>query len=57
MKNPNDRHDELLLRPADDLLIIELDDRLEMGVAPVGTDTNYGCNASSCTQNGYCPKK
>jgi hypothetical protein len=40
---------------AEELLIVELDDRLEMAIAV--TDTNYGCNNSNCTQNGYCPVK
>jgi hypothetical protein len=42
-----------LVSVQEDLLIIELDDRLEMAVAT--TDTNYGCNGSGCKQNIYCP--
>jgi hypothetical protein len=40
----------------DELLIVELDDRLEFAAAVV-SDTNIGCNNSSCSQNGFCPKK
>jgi hypothetical protein len=50
----NKKFDELIPMRNDDLLIAELDDRFEMAVAV--QDTNYGCNGTGCTQNGYCPK-
>ena len=49
-------HSELV--PADDLLIVELDDRLEFGAAVLEGDlalSDLGCNGKSCTQNGSCP--
>lgn len=51
--------DDLECVRADDLLIMELDDRLEMGIVPLDAScsTNFGCNSSNCTQNGYCPGK
>jgi hypothetical protein len=43
---------------SEDFLIVELDERFEFGVAVIDDSTlddNYGCNASNCVQNGYCP--
>lgn len=51
----NRKPEELVMSQVDDLLIIELDDRMEMAAAVV--DTNYGCNGSGCVQNIYCPKQ
>lgn len=47
---------EKLIPVMDDLLIVELDDRFEMTLAP---DTNIsciniGCNVDRCTQNIVC---
>jgi len=46
------------LIPADEFLIVELDDRLEFGAALVETDLiadlNYKCNATGCVQNLGC---
>jgi hypothetical protein len=50
MKN---KHEELVPMMIDDLLIVELDDRLEMALAAVDA-TNIGSNSDKCTQNGYC---
>lgn len=57
MKNTSKSSTEALatLR-ADDLLIVELDDRMEFTAAVLVAD-NYGCNDSKCVQNGYCPVK
>jgi len=45
------------LVPADEFLIVELDDRLEFGTAVLETDLiaedNVACNSTGCTQNGY----
>jgi hypothetical protein len=58
MKRTNDITSVAAVR-VDDLLIVELDDRLELSAGIiVGTgDTNIACNASNCSQNGYCPGK
>lgn len=49
----NRKSDELVRSRVDDLLIVELDDRLEMALAVV-TQTNYGCNGKNCGQNLIC---
>jgi len=45
------------LIPADDFLIVELDDRFEFGAAVIETDLiaddNYGCNGTNCHVNAY----
>jgi hypothetical protein len=58
MKRTNDITSVAAVR-VDDLLIVELDDRLELSAGIiVGTgDTNIACNANNCSQNGYCPGK
>ena len=56
MSNENS-NDDLSLEP-DDLLIIELDERLEFGVAVIDSglhpDVNTTCqNGTQCTSNNY----
>ena len=45
------------IAPAEDMLIVELDDRLEFSLALIETDlspdVNIACNTKSCTQNFY----
>lgn len=54
--NNTSKSEALATLSADDLLIVELDDRLEFTAAVIAVD-NYGCNNSNCVQNGYCPKQ
>ena len=54
----NDKNDELI--PANDLMIVELDDRHEFVVAVLAVlfdDTNTTCNNTKCSQNDACPHK
>lgn len=51
------KREETPLTECTELMIVELDDRLEMAAAVLVTDTNVGCNGSGCKQNGYCPLK
>lgn len=50
------RATDLQISPADDLLIVELDQRMEMAAALLADDTNTKCNDANCPQNGACPK-
>lgn len=54
-KRKNDQENNKLL-PADDFLILELDDRLEFGAVLIEDDSfsNTACNSTGCTQNGSC---
>lgn len=58
MKHTNDIT-SMAAVPVEDLMIVELDDRLELsaGIIVGNGDTNIACNASNCSQNGYCPGK
>ena len=58
MKRTNDITGVEAVR-VDDLLIVELDDRLELsaGIIVGNGDTNIACNGNNCSQNGYCPGK
>jgi hypothetical protein len=54
----NDKNGELI--PANDLMIVELDDRHEFVVAVLAVlfdDTNTKCNDTKCSQDAACPHK
>lgn len=59
MKNDKyDKNDELI--PANDLMIVELDDRHEFVVAVLTVlfdDTNTKCNDTKCSQDAACPHR
>jgi hypothetical protein len=50
------QYPEKLMLVIDDLLIVELDDRFEMTLAPDPNISciNIGCNIDRCTQNIIC---
>ncbi len=57
MKNPSlPVPAEQQLNPEDDLILLELDERLEFSIAAITAELNGGCNSSKCTQNGSCGK-
>ncbi len=56
-ENPyeNSQIPEMHNQEFDELMIAELDDRLEFSAAVM--EANLACNGTGCTQNGSCGKK